>query len=199
MNYSPAFQEMLERLLARYRLDPSDRQLRLEMGGGDQIVIEDERAEHRVRFSQYVTVSGRIPLKDLEILCFVGDDGHWIPYEMYRAAIGARVYGRVDDEGRKLTVTDVPNQEALKRYCDILAFRLRDQGWLQHAITRDASGMVIGGPFLWPKPTVEEPSEDDLEAWMIDDVCEASDGCLVEPDGVCPHGHPSWLLRLGLA
>jgi hypothetical protein len=27
---------------------------------------------------------------------------------------------------------------------------------------------------------------------------EALDGCPVEPDGICPHGHPSWLRYLGL-
>ena len=24
-----------------------------------------------------------------------------------------------------------------------------------------------------------------------------TDGCRVEPDGICPHGHKSWLLELG--
>ena len=30
--------------------------------------------------------------------------------------------------------------------------------------------------------------------------CEAAcpHGCWVEPDGTCPHGNPSWLLKLGL-
>lgn len=38
-----------------------------------------------------------------------------------------------------------------------------------------------------------EPSEEDLEWWVFDSVCEATDGCQVEPDGECPHGHLSWL------
>lgn len=49
----------------------------------------------------------------------------------------------------------------------------------------------------WPTPEVDRPSMDELEQAALDGVCEASDGCDVEPDGVCPHGHPSWLLRLG--
>ena len=53
-------------------------------------------------------------------------------------------------------------------------------------------------PALWPKPTVPTPSEEDLEEMLFDGCVEASDGCTVEPDGVCPHGHPSWLVRLGL-
>lgn len=42
------------------------------------------------------------------------------------------------------------------------------------------------------------PSLDTLMRWEAEDGCEATDGCWVEPDGVCPHGHESWLLVLGL-
>jgi hypothetical protein len=48
-----------------------------------------------------------------------------------------------------------------------------------------------------PEPTVEEPSIEDLYEWGLDNGCEATDGCWVEPDGVCEHGHPSWMLKLG--
>jgi len=37
-----------------------------------------------------------------------------------------------------------------------------------------------------------------LEEWLMDGVCEATDGCRVEPDGRCQHGKPSWFLALGL-
>jgi hypothetical protein len=50
----------------------------------------------------------------------------------------------------------------------------------------------------WPRPTVEEPTMEELEEWVSDGVAEATDGCRIEPDGVCEHGHPSWLIRLGL-
>jgi len=49
-----------------------------------------------------------------------------------------------------------------------------------------------------PKPTTDRPSLEDLEEWMTDGGCEATDGCWVEPDGICEHGHPSWLQRIGL-
>ena len=50
----------------------------------------------------------------------------------------------------------------------------------------------------WPEPTTEKPDLEMLEDWIKEDGgCEATDGCWVEPDGVCQHGHPSWLLRLG--
>jgi hypothetical protein len=53
-------------------------------------------------------------------------------------------------------------------------------------------------PKKWPEPTVEQPDWETLEEWLFDSICEATDGCIVEHDGVCPHGHPSWILVLGL-
>jgi len=50
----------------------------------------------------------------------------------------------------------------------------------------------------WPEPLDPEPNACDLERWAFDSVVEATDGCLVEPDGICEHGHPSWLLHLAL-
>jgi hypothetical protein len=47
-----------------------------------------------------------------------------------------------------------------------------------------------------PAPTI--PSDDQIAAWVVDSVCEAVDGCTVEPDGHCPHGSPSWLIQLGI-
>jgi hypothetical protein len=57
---------------------------------------------------------------------------------------------------------------------------------------------------IYPEPTVEEPSDESLEdqlvsAVMDDEVWfETSDGCVVESDGTCCHGHPTWLRRAGL-
>lgn len=50
----------------------------------------------------------------------------------------------------------------------------------------------------WPEPTEDPPDMETLSEWFLDSVCEATDGCLVEHDGTCPHGHPSWFLKLGL-
>ena len=44
----------------------------------------------------------------------------------------------------------------------------------------------------------KRPSLATMEKWMENGVAKATDGCRVEPDGHCPHGHPSWLLQLGL-
>lgn len=50
----------------------------------------------------------------------------------------------------------------------------------------------------WPEPTDQPPDDEQLEEWVMDSVCEATDGCTVEHDGVCPHGHRSWLMHLGI-
>lgn len=54
-------------------------------------------------------------------------------------------------------------------------------------------------PETWPEPTESMPDEEALIDWFTQDSgCEATDGCWVEADGYCSHGHPSWLLVLGM-
>jgi hypothetical protein len=50
----------------------------------------------------------------------------------------------------------------------------------------------------WPDPTVPEPDFITLAGYLFEAVAETTDGCLVSPDLICRHGHPSWLLRLGV-
>jgi hypothetical protein len=46
---------------------------------------------------------------------------------------------------------------------------------------------------------MRRPSLEELQRQVEeDDGCEATDGCWVEPDSICDHGQPSWLLALGL-
>lgn len=42
------------------------------------------------------------------------------------------------------------------------------------------------------------PDIETMYEWLADGVAEATDGCRVEPDGVCPHGCNSWIVELGL-
>ena len=46
-------------------------------------------------------------------------------------------------------------------------------------------------------PTIEKPNMEELEKMMNDGIADATDGCRVEPDGECEHGHSSWLVYLG--
>ena len=46
--------------------------------------------------------------------------------------------------------------------------------------------------------TVPVPDTDTIARWVMDEEdTESTDGCAVEPDGICEHGHTSWLRRLG--
>ncbi|MCG3209261.1 MAG: hypothetical protein FOGNACKC_02882 [Anaerolineae bacterium] len=47
---------------------------------------------------------------------------------------------------------------------------------------------------------LEPPSIEQLMQWEWEGCCEAACefGCVVEPDGTCEHGKPSWLLEMGL-
>ena len=51
-----------------------------------------------------------------------------------------------------------------------------------------------------PRPTTKQPSMARLEKEVYNEgVCTTTDGCKAELDGLCPHGHPSWVAFLGLA
>ena len=62
------------------------------------------------------------------------------------------------------------------------------------ALIRDASQYSIIGKVI----EMKQPTLKQLERWMDDGICKATDGCIVEPDGICEHGCESWLLKLGL-
>lgn len=47
------------------------------------------------------------------------------------------------------------------------------------------------------KATRKRPSVATLERYVSNGIAKATDGCSVEPDGECMHGHSSWLMRLG--
>ncbi len=67
--------------------------------------------------------------------------------------------------------------------------------WKKDATVTDVVGNVIKAEDDWEP----EPSIEDLIRWEREDSgCEATDGCWVEPDGRCQHGHDSWLIVLGL-
>ena len=42
------------------------------------------------------------------------------------------------------------------------------------------------------------PSIATMTRWMMNGEAKATDGCIVEPDGTCEHGKPSWLLKMGV-
>lgn len=47
------------------------------------------------------------------------------------------------------------------------------------------------------RPTTKEPSQATIERWVNNGKARATDGCWVEADGVCVHGHEAWPRYLG--
>lgn len=47
-------------------------------------------------------------------------------------------------------------------------------------------------------PTVPKPTLKQMEVWLIDGLGEATDGCRVENDGRCEHGHTAWMKLVGI-
>ena len=50
----------------------------------------------------------------------------------------------------------------------------------------------------YKEPIEPTPDIEQLEQWSDEGGCYSTDGCWVEPDGICEHGYPSWLLQLHL-
>jgi hypothetical protein len=69
---------------------------------------------------------------------------------------------------------------------------LEPEQWLAG---REAKGWTrIPAPFT----VYGLPGKRALNRWSFDSVAKAVDGCRIEPDGICQHGAPSWLLALNL-
>lgn len=200
MQASPRLRECVRALLARDQL--GEQALRLHLHG-DELLVEPGEDGSLI---QITYVSGHInrwshgdqAFVALAVWLFVDGQGEWIPYQIQRPSVGTRRFGSVTVDNRQLQVADAANQAALARYCDSWAFHLRAQGWLDQAVQRPYAEPTAIATLQWPEPTVAVPDLATLEAWLWEDGgCEASDGCWVEVDGVCPHGHPAWLRRLG--
>jgi hypothetical protein len=100
-----------------------------------------------------------------------------------------------DDDTRRMVKEYNPSQEfviaLLKPGDRISTYRIC-------VVPPEDQGAVSNEP---PPGFNGEPSDiETLMGWEAEGGCEAACPyhCWVEPDGVCPHGNPSWLLKLGL-
>jgi hypothetical protein len=186
---------VVQQLRAVHHVTTSAR-FRLQLATGDVLQVEEHPVPRRVLLTYFTGDPAGAVAPDLELVCGLNAQGRWIPLEFMRRSTGRHLYGQLDGDGH-LRVTDIANQQALARYCDVWAFHLVDQGWLEATLVVEDLPSGASAP-RWPTPTTPEPGVETLEAWLWEDGgCEATDGCWVELDGRCPHGHPSWLLRLG--
>lgn len=166
--------------------------LELSMYGYGELVVE-EKIKHRQMVVYYWLYDAQChPVPEPEIWFYLGEDGHWIPYEIRRHTTGHSAYAILSEDTHELTVTDEDNQAALADFADRWAEALRAQGWIGQA------DKTITQPQPWPDTSQIRPPIEDLWDWVDEyGQCTATDGCWVEPAGVCEHGHQSWLVELG--
>ena len=94
-------------------------------------------------------------------------------------------------EGTKLKSGRDIGGRWVARFDAALAYLQRTQGEAHEQITLKSTSVARWLGF-------DRPDNEQLQEWVYDSVCEALDGCTIEPDGVCEHGAPSWLLAMGL-
>ena len=179
--------------------EPGEMRIRLEHPNRDQLHVEEavETSQVFVRYFAKGTTGELV--KQTEVVCYIAQHGEWLPMERYLANGGTTIYavGLVKGESVKLFPMD--NQHEGAGFCDAWALRLLEEGWLAIAAKLKPLAARLPARPQWPEPTTPAPDLETIEEWMWEDGgCEATDACWVEPDGVCSHGHPSWLLRLGL-
>ena len=108
--------------------------LRIKSPAGDQLHIDRNVAEDRVRVRYYVAQPDGTLRHDLSVVFAVTNTGRWTPIEFWRAKRGRRVLVRVDAATNHMTLIDPLNQWACAAYCDAWSFHLRDQGWLEKGV-----------------------------------------------------------------
>lgn len=164
----------------------------------DELHVEESADDLRVTVRYLTLQPTGEGMKLLEVVCFILRHGEWLPLELTTDGATA-VYGTSDPETGQVTLTDRKGQAQAAGICDAWALRLLEEGFLASAARVHPLTVAPTYHSHWPDPTTDMPDLEAIEEWMWEDAgCEATDGCWVEVDGRCPHGHPSWLLRMGL-
>jgi hypothetical protein len=170
--------------------------LELSMDGYGVLVVEEKIKRRQMCVCYWLYDAQGHPVPEPEILVFLDEASHWIPYEIQRHTAGHYSFADLDLGDGVLLILDAKHQEALAAFADSWAEILRAQGWVGGA------EKTITQPQVWPEATDAPPHPPTVaELWdWVDEYgkCTATDGCWVLPEGTCEHGHKSWLVELGL-
>lgn len=179
--------------------DRGEIRIRLRNDKGDELHVEEDGEESKVAVRYYAKQKTGELVKQMEVVCFIQHYGEWVPLELYKDG-STTIYGTGDAETGDAEIVDYRGQWQAVGYCDAWALRLLEEGFLALAAKLNPLGKKPTQRPNWPEPTISAPDLEEIENWIWDDGgCQATDGCWTEIDGVCPHGHPSWWLRLRLA
>ena len=169
--------------------------LELSQPGKGRVLIEELVKGRQMRVAYILFDESGLPVVEPELHFHIDKDGHWLPIAISRISTGSHTFAVLDSESSEYIPTDAAKQANLANFADYFGEVLRNNGWISH------SRKWVGAPSLGKQFSDENetPDIETLQRWLDDDGgCEATDGCFVEPDGICPHGHKSWLLELGL-
>ena len=186
MKTSKKMQEVITQLAQKHGLDVTadEGYLRLDMPGFDRLVIENI-PKNQVKVAHYYEQHGHL-IADPEIIFYTGF-AEWVPINVTQVLSGHRVYAVPTPDGEGIVLTDPQRQADLADFSAIWAKNIEDQGWWASGIKWDPCD----------PSHYEPPNLDTMMQWLDEGIAEATDGCIVEPDGVCPHACQSWLLVLG--
>lgn len=192
---------VVEKLTKKHsvNLAQSGAHLVLTMPHFDRLVVE-AIDEHRVLVAHYFEQNGDL-VPDPAATIFIDGAGEWIPIGIDMVLSGSRSYVKLTADAQAIELCRDPDGQAdLAEFCATWAANIENQGWLERGeVQKDEVEPATKAAPKWPEPTTDEPDQDTIFDWLImDGNCEATDGCQIEPDGICYHGHPSWLLKLGL-
>lgn len=208
MKTSPKMKEVIEAIAMRFEVDfaVSGTSIRLQMPGFDLLRIE-RVDRYRISVAHYFESAGfLIPEPDVVIFTKYQEEVGWVPIEITQSMTGYTSYVQLTDDGKGIKRYSEKGQADLAEFTEQWAQNILDQGWLENGTLQIAETLLLQAVVveasnigIWPEPTVDPPDMETLQEWFDEDGgCEATDGCWVEGDGTCPHGHPSWLLELGL-
>lgn len=201
MKPSPKMKEEIEKLALKHEVPLAQvgDHFRLDMRYYDRLCVE-KIGVNRISVAHYFEMNGDL-VPDPDIVFFVQDSGDWCPIGINQSIGGWRSYVKMTPDGAGIEACDTVGQAELADFAEIWAQNLADQGWLERGrCTHSFVVLAVERPqSKWPAPETDAPDMETLFEWLLlDGDCEATDGCMIEPDGVCPHGYPSWLIQLGM-
>jgi hypothetical protein len=193
MKTSRKMQAVITQLAQKHGLDltAAEGYLRLDMPGFDRLVIE-KIGESLVKVAHYYEPASPADkqhghlMADPEMAFFMAHT-LWVPFEIRQVIGGQRVYARPTPDGQGIVLIDPKRQEDIADFAEIWASNIETQGWLENGVKWDPCDPANSEP----------PDLNTMMEWLDEGVAEATDGCIVESDGVCPHACQSWLLVLG--
>lgn len=201
MKPSPKMKEEIEKLAQKHNVPFAQigEYFRLDMPHFDRLCIE-KIGVNRISVAHYFEMNGDL-VPDPDIVFFVTDNGDWCPIGINQSIGGWRSYVKMTADGAGIEAYDPVGQAGLADFAEIWAQNIADQEWLERGSCTDSfvATAAASPKTTWPAPVTDAPDMDAIFDWLLlDGDCEATDGCIIEPDGVCQHGYPSWLIQLGM-